>query len=382
MARVQRLTFADRSHTYTVVDEDNLPVSQAREYLRFLGDQGASPNTVRAYAYGLAAWWTLLDHTGASWDDFPTSLFGQFLAYLRTGDLPGPARIGKPEQAMAESSLQPRGAAVLSMYRYFAQAHDLDRPYRRLFPPMPAPPAGRYVSFLTGTGQSRPRCADLPAPRTQPHRNTGTAAGPGQRDLDACRIRNLFRGAVLWRGGLAGPAVLRGPGRGRPLLQGSVPVRQRGSLSLCSSEADSGDAIGCNRCGASGLAMLHRRRAGVLSRAMSSRLAARAAARSSSRSSSCCRRSRLCCSSWLIRWWSASMSVGAPSPDSRQVCSPSAWESRCSSWPMRASRRAARSWAASRSACSEARVTPGPVCSSGTGSACSAWIFSSRSGCR
>ncbi|MFE3280972.1 integrase [Nocardia sp. NPDC059239] len=31
----------------------------------------------------------------------------------------------------------------------------------------------------------------------------------------------------------------------------------------------------------------------------------------------CCCRSRLCCSSWLMRWWRASMSVGVPSPDSR-----------------------------------------------------------------
>jgi integrase/recombinase XerD len=36
--------------------------------------------------------------------------------------------------------------------------------------------------------------------------------------------------------------------------RGQWPVRQRGSLSLCSSEADAGDAIGRNRCGASGLA--------------------------------------------------------------------------------------------------------------------------------
>jgi hypothetical protein len=53
----------------------------------------ASPNTVRACAYGLPAWWTLLEHTGAFWDEFPTSLFGQFLAYLRSGGLPDTARI-------------------------------------------------------------------------------------------------------------------------------------------------------------------------------------------------------------------------------------------------------------------------------------------------
>src|SRR4051812_46643779 len=87
VGRVQRVGFADRPHSYTVVGADKLPVAPAREYLRFLGDGGASPNTIRSYAYGLAAWWTLLEHTGASWDDFPTTLFGQFLAYLRTGDL-------------------------------------------------------------------------------------------------------------------------------------------------------------------------------------------------------------------------------------------------------------------------------------------------------
>ena len=41
----------------------------------------------------------------------------------------------------------------------------------------------------------------------------------------------------------------------RAVLQGSVPVRQRDSLSLCSSEADLGDAIHRNRCGASRLAV-------------------------------------------------------------------------------------------------------------------------------
>ena len=51
---------------------------------------------------------------------------------------------------------------------------------------------------------------------------------------------------------------------------------------------------------------------------------------------------------------------GGAEPGLAHVCSPSAWESRFSSWRMRASSRAARSWAASRSACSEAWVTAGP----------------------
>ncbi len=120
-----------------------------------------------------------------------------------------------------------------------------------------------------------------------------------------------------------------------------------------------------------------------LSCVMSSRLAARAAFRSWSRSPSWSRRSAACCSRWVIFWFRASMSAGAPSPDSRHVCSPSASESRFSSCRVRASSRSARSWAASRSACRDARVTAGPgQAPADGGAAWRTWIFSSRSRCR
>lgn len=202
MAQVQRLAFADRSHSYTVVGADRLPVAPAREYLRFLVDSGASPHTVRAYAYGLAAWWTLLEHTNADWDDFPTSLFGQFLRYLRTGDLPGTSRIGEVEQSMAESSLLPRGAAVLSMYRYFAEAHDLDRPYRRLFSSRARAARRRYASFLTGIGPQRGHVAPIYRRHT-PNRSETPLLLPVQVNaiLDACSVQTDFG---RWSGGATG----------------------------------------------------------------------------------------------------------------------------------------------------------------------------------
>ena len=56
---------------------------------------------------------------------------------------------------------------------------------------------------------------------------------------------------------------------------------------------------------------------------------------------------------------------------------------RCSSWRMCEVSRAARSCAASRSACRDARVTAGPAAvAAGGGVASSAWILASRSGCR
>lgn len=190
MARVQRLTFSDRTHSVTVIGADRLPVRQAREYLRFLTDEGASPNTVKSYAYGLAAWWTVLEHTGHAWDDFPTTLFGEFLRYLRSGDLPDTARIGPPADGagMADSSLQPRGAAVLSMYRYFADAYDLTGPYRRLYSSH-ARTARRnpYSPFLAGVGPQQSRDQPIYRHRT-PNRTETPILLPSQvvAILDAC----------------------------------------------------------------------------------------------------------------------------------------------------------------------------------------------------
>lgn len=203
VAQVQRVRFEDRPPTYTVVGVDKLPVAPAREYLTFLRNQGGSPNTLRAYAYGLAAWWTVLEGTGAAWDDFPTSLFGQFLAYLRTGDLPGVARIGEPEQRLAESSLLPRSAAVLSMYRYFANAHDLVRPYRRLYASHARTSRrGRYAPFLAGVGPKREQDGPIHRLRGLQRAETPVLL-PVQVNaiLDACSVQTV---SGEWSGGGAG----------------------------------------------------------------------------------------------------------------------------------------------------------------------------------
>ena len=101
-------------------------------------------------------------------------------------------------------------------------------------------------------------------------------------------------------------------------------------------------------CAATGVAQrpgpaCHLGRAAWLSWVMSSRLVVRAAARSSPRSSSCSRRSMTCCSRWLIFWLRASISAGAPSPDSCHACSPRAWDKRFSRCWMRVLSRTARS---------------------------------------
>ena len=115
MARTQRIALTDRPDTYTVLGRDGLPIGPAEEYLQFLRDDQASPNTVKAYAAGLSAWWKLLEHTEVDSREVSTALFGQFLVFLRTGDLAGNARIGEPEGGLSPASVQLRAAAVLAL---------------------------------------------------------------------------------------------------------------------------------------------------------------------------------------------------------------------------------------------------------------------------
>lgn len=154
MAAVQRIVTGSGPATYTVVGPDHLPIRVAEDYLAFLRAGEMSPHTVRAYAAGLAAWFSLLEAGGHPWQEIPASLFGQFLAYLRTGDLPGTPRIGPSPVRLAASSVQLRAAAVLAFYRWLADAHGIDAPARVLFTASRRG-RGRYAPLLTGIAEPK-----------------------------------------------------------------------------------------------------------------------------------------------------------------------------------------------------------------------------------
>ncbi len=202
MARVQRVILPSGPVTYTVVGTDHLPIAPAAQYLTFLRESAASPNTVRSYAMGLAQWFTVLEHTGDAWDDFPTTVFGSYLRYLRTGELPGAARIGMQEKKLAASSLPPRAAAVLSMYRFHADVGTTEVPYRRLFSQRGRwRRYRRYVGFLDGVGPRRD--ADHPIyPLRTPNRSTTPVLAPQQvvTILDGCSVQRDGQ----WSGGPVG----------------------------------------------------------------------------------------------------------------------------------------------------------------------------------
>jgi integrase/recombinase XerD len=82
--RVQRvLSPRDGSVSWTVIGPDLRPVPAIESYLAWLSHIECSPNTVRAYASDLKAFWTFLGARGASWEQPSLELLGEFTAWLR-----------------------------------------------------------------------------------------------------------------------------------------------------------------------------------------------------------------------------------------------------------------------------------------------------------
>jgi site-specific recombinase XerD len=89
--------------------------------------QQASPNTVRSYATSLARWWEYLATAGTQWDEMGLPFFVSFVSWLRTGLPAGvvPFPAAADAEGPAESTVAARVTAVLSFYRYHADAHQV-----------------------------------------------------------------------------------------------------------------------------------------------------------------------------------------------------------------------------------------------------------------
>lgn len=119
MAATQRVLL-DGVTTWTVVSESLSVVEPVEQYLEFGRQNGFAPNTIKAYARGLAQWWSFLEKTSKSWDAVQIRDFGSFLAAVRHNDLEPNVRLLRPQPAVAENTVRLRLHAVLAFYRYQA----------------------------------------------------------------------------------------------------------------------------------------------------------------------------------------------------------------------------------------------------------------------
>lgn len=114
--RVQSIRLEGEEPTWTVLGADLLPAREIESYLEFLRQTDASPNTVKAYARGLALWWEFLELRGRSWDVFGVEDFTGFLGWMRSGLPPGVASLSAAPARIADATAAQRLQAVRSFY--------------------------------------------------------------------------------------------------------------------------------------------------------------------------------------------------------------------------------------------------------------------------
>lgn len=202
MVGAQRVLDEEGSVSWTVIGGDYMPIGPADRYLRFLVMDGVSPHTLRSYASSLGLWFDFLDKTGRDWDSFPPLAFGEFLTWLRTGDLPGTRRIGTPTARRRPATVQTRSAAVLAFYRWIAAAEGVTGPYNTLYTPLARRGRRPYVPMLEGVAPTKQTASPLFSTRTGPKNRTPVLT-PEQIGaiLDACATQNA---AGEWHGTPAG----------------------------------------------------------------------------------------------------------------------------------------------------------------------------------
>jgi hypothetical protein len=115
MAATQRVVL-DGAMTWTVVSESFSVVEPVERYLEFGRQSGFAPNTIKAYARGLAQWWTYLEQSSTRWDAVRIHDFGNFLAAVRHNEFDPTVRSMRPEPAVGEGTVQLRLRAVLGFY--------------------------------------------------------------------------------------------------------------------------------------------------------------------------------------------------------------------------------------------------------------------------
>jgi integrase/recombinase XerD len=82
--KLQRVVMpAAETPSWTVVDDEGLPVAPAEAFLAHLSALERSPETVRAYALSLKLWLEFLAHTGTAWDEAGLEDVSRFVAWLR-----------------------------------------------------------------------------------------------------------------------------------------------------------------------------------------------------------------------------------------------------------------------------------------------------------
>ncbi len=166
---VRQRAVLDGEITHLVLDREWRVVLAVEAYLEHLRQEKYSPNTVRAYAQGLASWWSMLEEQALDWTRVGVSdlvrFRRDFSGKLHARGAAGSRSSGQPSSSSVDQAL----TAVLSFYRYHATMSDI--PAAREF----------YLRVSGGSLQARGSYASFLGHlrRVATSRAVGRRRGPG-----------------------------------------------------------------------------------------------------------------------------------------------------------------------------------------------------------
>jgi hypothetical protein len=80
---INRLLLDTGHLSWIVIDGEHVPVAVVNEYLIYLHRLGRSPNTVRAYAHHLQAYWAFLVEQKHDWRELKLTQLAEFVSWVR-----------------------------------------------------------------------------------------------------------------------------------------------------------------------------------------------------------------------------------------------------------------------------------------------------------
>jgi integrase/recombinase XerD len=196
--RVQRVLVPGRRLSWTVIGTDLRVVEPVERYLAWLSDFERSPNTVRAYAQDLKAFWVFLEARALAWDRVTLEQVGQFTGWLRR-----PAEnvvvLADGTAARSASTVNRMLTAVFGFYEFHARD---GVEVARALVDRARSGRGSYRPFLHGIARSRPRgrVGRLRQPRRVPA--TLSLEQVAAVIHDQRRLRDRFLFALLFGTGM------------------------------------------------------------------------------------------------------------------------------------------------------------------------------------
>lgn len=193
--------------TYVVLDQQWRVVQPVEEYLEHLRQEQYSPNTVRAYAQGLAAWWSMLEDRGLDWRQVDVHDLVRFKQRLRNRGTDPTVLALRPDKPSASSTADVALTSVLSFYRYQAIVADVPAAHRFYVHVKGGTLQARsqYASFLghLGGGQDRRvigrrRDPKLPPPFLTPQQVTVIKDDAASYDPSGARWAGDLRLRLFW----------------------------------------------------------------------------------------------------------------------------------------------------------------------------------------